>query len=238
MIYLYLALAILVGYFVGNINFARIFSMLFGKKDITTVGSKNPGTMNMLRTRGIGEALLTLIFEAVKSGGPALASLFLFDHFFPGYGNLAYFLVAFATVVGHSFPVFYKFKGGKGVACTFGMFLFHPNLWWVSLIAFAVCFVLFLFIHFPFIVSHIFILSMVIYATCILAIWQIPFWIAIVVILWVDFALIVFLHRGNIKRLCNGNENKVNLVEKLKRKKAHESMAIASDDDTPLGEDN
>ena len=94
MIYLYLALTIVAGYLIGNINFARIFSWMFAKKDITTVGSKNPGTMNMLRTRGFGEALLTLLMEAVKSGAPALACYFLFKTYFPGYEDLAYFLSA------------------------------------------------------------------------------------------------------------------------------------------------
>ncbi len=238
MIYLYLTLAFLAGYLIGNINFARIFSWAFAKKDITTVGSKNPGTMNMLRTRGIGEAFLTLIFEAIKSGVPAIGGYFLFNHFFLGYGNWAYFLIALGAIVGHCFPVFYKFKGGKGVACTFGMFVFHPNLWWISLIVFAICFVLFFFIDYGFIISITFILTMTIVATCLFVIYNFPFWIAFVVILWINFALVLFMHRSNIKRLCTGTENKVNFREKIfKRKKAHESMAVASEDETPLGED-
>lgn len=238
MIYLYLTLAFLAGYLIGNINFARIFSWAFAKKDITTVGSKNPGTMNMLRTRGIGEAFLTLIFEAIKSGLPALGGFFLYNHFFFGYGHWAYFLIAFGAIVGHCFPVFYKFKGGKGVACTFGMFVFHPNLWWISLIVFAICFVLFFFIDYGFIISITFILTMTIVATCIFVVQNFPFWLALVVVLWINFALVLFMHRSNIKRLCSGTENKVNFREKVfKRKKAHESMAVASDDETPLGED-
>lgn len=238
MIYLHLTLAFIAGYLIGNINFARIFSWMFAKKDITTVGSKNPGTMNMLRTRGLGEAVLTLIAEALKSGAPAIGGYFLFEHFFTGFGHLAYFLIAFGTIVGHCFPVFYRFKGGKGVACTFGMFAFHPNLWWIALIVFACCFILFFFIDYGFIISFTFILTMTVVATCIFTIYQFPFWIALIVILWINCLLIVFMHRGNIKRLCTGTENKVNFREKVfKRKKAHESMASASEDDVPLGED-
>ena len=218
MIYLYLALTIVVGYLIGNINFARIFSWMFAKKDITTVGSKNPGTMNMLRTRGFGEALLTLLMEAVKSGAPALACYFLFKTYFPGYEDLAYFLSAIGAVIGHCFPVFYKFKGGKGVACTFGMFLFHPNCWWVSLVMFAICFLLFFFIEYPFIISLTFILTMSIYATCIFALAHVNLYIALIVVLWLNFALIVFMHRGNIKRLVTGKENKVNFREKVFKK--------------------
>lgn len=220
MIYLYLALTIVSGYLIGNINFARIFSWMFAKKDITTVGSKNPGTMNMLRTRGFGEALLTLLMEAVKSGAPALACYFLFKTYFPGYEDLAYFLSAIGAVVGHCFPVFYKFKGGKGVACTFGMFLFHPNCWWVSLVMFAICFLLFFFIEYPFIISLTFILTMSIYATCIFALAHVNLYIALIVVLWLNFVLIVFMHRGNIKRLVTGKENKVNFREKVFKKRS------------------
>ena len=211
-------MTIVVGYLIGNINFARIFSWMFAKKDITTVGSKNPGTMNMLRTRGFGEALLTLLMEAVKSGAPALACYFLFKTYFPGYEDLAYFLSAIGAVIGHCFPVFYKFKGGKGVACTFGMFLFHPNCWWVSLVMFAICFLLFFFIEYPFIISLTFILTMSIYATCIFALAHVNLYIALIVVLWLNFVLIVFMHRGNIKRLVTGKENKVNFREKVFKK--------------------
>ena len=174
--------------------------------------------MNMLRTRGFGEALLTLLMEAVKSGAPALACYFLFKTYFPGYEDLAYFLSAIGAVVGHCFPVFYKFKGGKGVACTFGMFLFHPNCWWVSLVMFAICFLLFFFIEYPFIISLTFILTMSIYATCIFALAHVNLYIALIVVLWLNFALIVFMHRGNIKRLVTGKENKVNFREKVFKK--------------------
>lgn len=217
-VYLYLAIALIVGYFIGNINFARIFSWMFAKKDITTVGSKNPGTMNMLRTRGFGEAFLTLIMEAIKAGGPAIVCYFLFEHYFVGFGNLAYFLTAFGAIVGHCYPVFYKFKGGKGVACTFGMFVFHPQLWWVALIVFALCFVLFFFIDYPFVISLTFILTLSIYATCLFAIEQVLWFIPLIVIIWINFLFIVFLHRGNIKRLLSGTENRVHFKDKIFKK--------------------
>jgi len=226
MIFLYLSIAAIVGYLIGNINFARIFSMAFGKKDITTVGSKNPGTMNMLRTRGFGEAMLTLIFEGIKSGAPALSSYFLFEYLFAGTGHVAYFLVSLAAVVGHCFPIFYKFKGGKGVACTFGMFLFHPQCWWAALIVFVICFVLFMFIEYPFIISFTFILSMSIYATTLFANTMTQYLLAILFLIWVNVLLIIFMHRGNIKRLVTGKENKVNFREKLFKKKHKPESAI------------
>ncbi|MGN1200772.1 MAG: glycerol-3-phosphate acyltransferase [Candidatus Caccovivens sp.] len=217
MIYLYLFLAFLVGYLIGNINFARIFSQSLAKKDITEIGSKNPGTMNMLRTQGFGRAVLTLVFEAIKSGGPAIAGYFLFEHFY-GIGSFAYFIIAFGAIVGHCFPVFYKFKGGKGVACTFGMFLFHPQFWWLSLAMVPVCFLLFLVIDYPFIISFTFCFTLSIYATCHLALTNALWYIPIIVVIWLNMLLLLFMHRGNIKRLLNGTENKVHFIDKLKKK--------------------
>lgn len=238
MIYLYLTIVCVVGYLLGGISFARIFSLLIAKKDITTVGSKNPGTMNVLRTRGIGEAFLTLLFEAVKVGVPALACFYLFRHFYPGYENFAYFLGSMCGVVGHCFPVYYKFKGGKGVACAFGMFVFHPNFWWVSLIVFAICFVLFLFIQYPFIISFTFIFTLTIYSTCIFVLKSIPFWPQLVFIVWVIAALIVFMHRSNIKRLIEGHENKVNFREKLFKRKKTDKSEETKEDDKKVDEKN
>lgn len=224
MIYLYLFLVFFAGYILGNINFARIFSWAFAKKDITTVGSKNPGTMNMLRTRGFGEAFLTLIFEAIKAGLPALVFYFVFKEYLTGYENVAYFLTAFGAIVGHCFPVFYKFKGGKGVACTFGMFVFHPQFWWISLIMFVICFFLFFFIDYPFIISMLFILTMTICATVMYALEFNAYLIAVLVILWLNFLLILFMHRGNIKRLLTGKENKVHFKDKIFKKHKKDSV--------------
>lgn len=230
MIALYLVLVFIGAYLIGNINFARIFSKAFSRRDITEIGSKNPGTMNMLRTHGFAPAILTLIFEAIKSGLPAIATYFLFLYFYPepGFANLAYFISAIGGVVGHCFPVFYKFKGGKGVACAFGMFLFHPACWWVSLITFVVCFLLFMVIEYPFIISIIFLLTLSIYSTCIFHFAQIYFALAVILVVWFGFALILFMHRGNIKRLIQGKENKVNFREKLFKKKEKHQVAELS----------
>ncbi len=226
MIYFYLTLSIFIGYFLGCINFARIFTKSVSNEDITQIGSKNPGTMNMLRTQGFGMAVLTLLFEAVKVGIPAIVNYFIYQHFNPGYETLAYFLSAFGGIIGHCFPIYYRFKGGKGVACTFGMFVFHPDFWWVSLIVFAICFVMFFFIPYGFIITNLFIAVMSTYATVMLVLNHALMWIPIVTILWLNFALIIFLHRGNIKRLIAGTENKVDFKEKVfkhfKKKKVEE----------------
>lgn len=228
-VWLYIVIAAVIGYFVGNVNFARVFTWHFTKKDITKEGSQNPGTMNMLRTQGFGKAMLTLACDALKLGGPALACFFLFNHFFTDFGNIAYFAYAIACILGHCFPVIYKFKGGKGVACTFGMFLFHPTFWWLALILFAICFVLFFFIPYGFVINLSFILAMNVYVTCFYVLNQTLWWVPLIALIWLNFALVVFLHRGNIKRLLNGTENKVDfkakVFEKLNRKKVQKVEA-------------
>lgn len=238
MAYMFLAFAGIVGYFLGSINFARIFQWHLNKKDITKVGSHNPGTMNVLRTRGLGEALLTLAFEALKVGAPALACWFAFgsNPDYAQFAELSYFVSAFCGIFGHCFPIYYRFKGGKGVACTFGMFLFNPHFWWVSLVGFAICFLLFMFIQYGFVISFIFVIGMAIYGTCYYSMLLTnPLNIAVVVILWVNVLLVVFLHRGNIKRFVHGEENKVNFREKvfgkLKKKKVNGESESAENDD-------
>lgn len=230
MIYLYLAIILVLSYLIGNINFARIFSWAFAKKDITTVGSHNPGTMNMLRTRGFGEAILTLFMEAIKSGLPALISYFVIEHFFAGFGNIAFFVAGLGAILGHCFPVFYKFKGGKGVACTFGMFTFHPDLWWISLIVFVVCFLLMLFvIKYGSVISFIYILTMSVTSTCIFVLQEYVNFIPFVVIIWLNALIVIALHHGNIKRLFTGKESKIDLMSKLKKKKTVVSVEEGSD---------
>lgn len=227
MIYLALAISILVGYFVGSINFARIFSWAFAKKDITKEGSHNPGTMNMLRTRGFGEAILTLVADAIKSGLPALISYFVVGYLFEGEGDLAYFVTAIAAILGHCFPVYYKFKGGKGVASTFGLFTFNPHFWWISLIAFVVCFLLLLFVlKYGSVVSFTYILSMSIVSTVLFAIWQIPNYIPILFLIWFNVVLIMILHHENLKRILTGKENKVDLMSKIKGKKEKKEESV------------
>ena len=231
-VYIALVIAFVVSYLIGNINFARIFSWAFAKKDITTVGSKNPGTMNMLRTRGFGEAILTLVMEAIKSGVPALVSYYLIGHFYAGYADLAFFIAGFAAIVGHCFPVFYKFKGGKGVACTFGLFTFHPIFWWMSLIGFVICFILLLFVvKFGSVVSLLYVTGMSVVATVLFSVGNHPFLIALLVIIWLNVVMIYALHHANLYRLFTGKENKVDLMSKLKKKKKSDENKVDNDEE-------
>ncbi len=128
-------MAVTICYFIGCFNFARLISR-FKHKDITTLGSGNPGTMNMTREFGLKIGVLTFFCDALKGGLPAVIAYFVYkDCVFEGTAVLVSdfmrYLCGLCVVVGHIFPVTTKFKGGKGIASTLGLFWFaisceHP----------------------------------------------------------------------------------------------------------------
>ena len=105
-------LVVIVSYLLGSINFAYITARIKGI-DISSEGSGNPGTSNVLRTLGKGSAAIVLFGDLLKGAIPII--FFYQDQYFLIYG--------LAAVVGHIYPVFYKFKGGKGVATGIGVFI-------------------------------------------------------------------------------------------------------------------
>lgn len=128
-------------YLVGCFNFARLISK-FKKRDITKIGSGNPGTMNMSREFGLKIGFITFFCDAFKGGVPPLICFFIYRNtYFSGTETLAsdfirYFCGLF-VIIGHVFPVTSKFKGGKGIASTFGLFWFAlscENPWFILII--------------------------------------------------------------------------------------------------------
>ncbi len=123
MIILLSVFCILAGYLIGSLNFAIIVCKLTGKEDVRHFGSKNAGMTNMLRTYGKVPAILTLVGDVSKG---VLAILLCWLIFFlcrldaPVWLDYA---IGFFAMLGHSFPVFYGFKGGKGVLIAIGIIL-------------------------------------------------------------------------------------------------------------------
>ncbi len=218
-----LILAGVVGYFIGTINFSKIVAWHARKKDITKLGSKNPGAMNMLRSFGVGLAFLTFVAEVVKSGLVCLAFKLLYDHFgIWGGGDFVYYLVGFCLMIGYNFPVWSKFKGGKGVACFSGIFIFSP-IWYVSLGWFVVCFVLFIIIDIGSVISFTYTGGLTIATTVFTWLTGTSAWVSsyITIIVWALFILTLIRHKANIKRLIAGTENKVGFKSKLKKVFCH-----------------
>ncbi|MBQ7368652.1 MAG: glycerol-3-phosphate acyltransferase [Clostridia bacterium] len=125
-------------YLIGCFNFALLISRT-KKRDITKIGSGNPGTMNMSREFGLKVGLATFFCDALKGGVPALAAYFLYQNYvFEGtvfaVSDFARYFCGVLVVIGHIFPVTMRFKGGKGIASTLGLFwacLSCENAWWI-----------------------------------------------------------------------------------------------------------
>lgn len=197
-------LVALCAYLLGSLNFAIIFSKRFYKEDIRTYGSGNAGMTNMLRTYGVKAALVTLLSDALKAVVAILIGRLV-------WGVIGAYLAGFCCMIGHVFPVFYKFKGGKGVVVTFTTVLMTN--WRVGLILLLFFVVLVAGTRF---ISLGSVLCALIYPLllsrmnrgdpqiCML------FAIAITVI-------VVVKHRSNIKRLIEGKENKLSFSKKDKK---------------------
>ncbi len=207
-------LCIAAGYFLGSINAAIIVSRIFYNDDIRKYGSGNAGMTNMLRTYGKKAALFTLILDVLKTVLAVLLGRFIG---FPlatvsSTGSLvplgAYIAALFA-VVGHTFPIYYKFKGGKGVlAAATAICMLKP-------LAF-----LFLFIIFVIIVAGTkfvslgSVISVMIYP---ILLDRINGASICTIFAFMIAILVVFNHRENIKRLWEGKENKISLSSKGKK---------------------
>jgi len=186
-------LAALLGYALGSIPFGLILTKMAGMGDVRDIGSGNIGATNVLRTGNKGLAAATLLLDLVKGFVP----VWLANHY---WGATPAGIAALAAVIGHCFPVWLKFKGGKGVATNAGVCF---GLAWPIGAAYAVSWLLILAL---FRISSLAGITAVLAAP--IAAWQlkmtefVPFLIAIAV-------LIIWLHRANIGRLLSGTEPKV-----------------------------
>ncbi|HEY2120961.1 MAG TPA: glycerol-3-phosphate 1-O-acyltransferase PlsY [Candidatus Acidoferrum sp.] len=112
-----LLLLVVIAYFLGSIPFGLIFGRVFAKKDIREVGSGNIGATNVTRVAGPLPGILTLLFDAAKG---ALAVMIAAR--FTNHNATAMMLAAIAALIGHCYPIWLRFKGGKGIATGLGVF--------------------------------------------------------------------------------------------------------------------
>ena len=203
---LYIVMAI-IAYAIGSVNFSVIFSKKFAGFDVRQKGSGNAGTTNMLRSVGKKAAALTLICDILKGVVSILIALFLGSIFKAENTALLVQIAAIAVVIGHTFPIFFGFKGGKGVATSLGI-LIMTN-WQIGLICLVFGLVL------------IILTRMVSLGACAAAILYPVLTLFITehyitgsnnsyLIYSIILAVIVlFNHRSNIKRILSGKENKI-----------------------------
>ena len=235
MIYFYYTLLAIFSYFLGNISSARIVSK-FKHGDVTKQGSGNPGTLNVWRAFGFWAGVLTFIFDALKGVIATLVGYFLFPHI-GGNAEIALYVAGIFVILGHFFPVCYRFKAGKGIATAIGVFLVAN--WWVSLIAFVVMIVGMLLIKYASIFTLGFVIALSIVEICLTnpANWVNYIFIAGILL------LVLFAHRANIKRLLTGKENKTELIKMLKhlkdkKKENSEENKTIENNDTKIEIDN
>lgn len=208
-----------VSYLIGNVNFAIILSRL-KHGDIRKSGSGNPGTMNIVRTYGKIVGVFCLVLDAFKAAVPA----FFAWRWFAGDwcvmdDKLGLYVAGLAVVVGHIFPVFLKFKGGKGIACIIGVSLVSQPI--VTLIAFAVGLLFIIIVKIGAMGSFIMIFTPSIYEVATLG-GSDP---AVSGIIFAMVALAILAHHANIVRLFSGTENLTVLFKKKKKENTQNKSA-------------
>ena len=125
MMYLYAVLTVVLAYLLGSISFAIILSKMFLKKDVREMGSGNAGTTNVMRTGGLKLGALTFLGDVLKGFIACLVGKLVFECVFENGDEWAVygaFLCGIACMLGHMFPIFFQFKGGKGIATSVGIF--------------------------------------------------------------------------------------------------------------------
>ena len=212
MIYLSCFAIAILSYLLGSLNFGVILSNKLKKDDIRNYGSGNAGTTNMLRKYGKGYAFLTIVGDMLKVVAAAFIALKIMEYTPQTLNEVGIdmsidrniFIKSFAgffCVVGHIFPCFFKFKGGKGVATAGGM-VFVVD-WRIALILLAVFIIVVAFTKY---VSLGSIIMALLYPVLMFAFHRS---IALTVIAAVFTLIVVIAHRGNIKKLLNHTENKI-----------------------------
>ena len=195
----YPLLAAIVGYLIGSLSFAVIISRAMGLSDPRSYGSGNPGATNVLRSGNKAAAVLTLVFDALKGYLPVLAVVLWGGQYGLGEGTAA--LVGLGAFLGHLWPVFFRFEGGKGVATAAGVILaLNPILGAATLATWLIIAYFSRFSSLASLVSAVFapVYEMLIWGTS-----------PIVGALVVMGLLLVWRHSANIKKLLNGTESKL-----------------------------
>jgi acyl phosphate:glycerol-3-phosphate acyltransferase len=202
--YVYPLLATLAGYLIGSLSFAVLVSRLMGLKDPRTYGSKNPGATNVLRSGSKAAAIVTLLLDAFKGWLPVVVVKWFGDAWGLGDGTVA--LVGIAAFLGHLFPVFFRFQGGKGVATAAGVILaFNPWLGLASLLTWLIIAFFFRYSSLASIVTAVFAPAFFLFGQHV--IWDAPG--VQVLSLAAMGVLLVWRHSENINRLIAGKESKL-----------------------------
>lgn len=224
-------LAAVACYLIGCFNFAVIISHI-KKKDIRDIGSGNPGSMNMTRSFGLKIGAINFFCDVIKGGVPAVVGYFIFKNYvFAGtdilVSDFTRYFFGFFVVIGHVFPAPLKFKGGKGIASTMGLFAFSLacEQWWYFFVAVAILIGVLIYIvvtEWGSMGSLIGVASLaafqagifaVRYTACLTNVWVLLMFallLALTVVTWTA-------HRKNIYKLLAGEEHHTSVKHKKKK---------------------
>lgn len=198
------ALVAIAGYLVGSLSFAVIVSRVMGLNDPRTFGSKNPGATNVLRSGSKAAAIATLLLDTAKGWLPVVLVRWFGKPYGLEEGTMA--LVGLAAFLGHLYPVFFKFKGGKGVATALGVLLGLSA--WLGLATVAVFLVVVLASRYVSLASVVAaLMAPVIYVMADGGLWFSTKSVALAVS--VMALLLLYRHTENINRLIKGTESKL-----------------------------
>ena len=191
--------AVIAAYLIGSLSFAVIVSKYYGMDDPRTYGSGNPGAANVLRSGKKKAAALTLLGDALKGLVAVVLARCLQDAL--NLSDITIAAVAVAALVGHMWPLFFSFKGGKGVATALGVLLA------LSPATALVCAAIWLVMAFGFKVSSLAALAATV-AAPLVAFWLMPYpswaWATVVIAV-----LVLYRHKSNIQNLIQGKEGKI-----------------------------
>ena len=205
----YPLLATLAAYLIGSLSFAVLVSRSMGLADPRTYGSKNPGATNVLRSGSKAAAIVTLLLDALKGWVPVVAVKWWGEAWGLGDGTVA--LVGLAAFLGHLYPVFFRFQGGKGVATAAGVIVgFQP---WLGLAALATWLIIAFFFRYSSLASIV----TAVFAPAYFLLGHRVAWDAPgtqVLALAVMGMLLVWRHQENINRLIAGKESKLGAKKK------------------------
>lgn len=191
----WIALGASLAYLIGSLSFAVIVSRLFGLSDPRTYGSGNPGATNVLRSGHKGAAVLTLVFDALKGYLPVVLTVWA------GLPEVVVAAVGLGAFLGHLWPVFFKFEGGKGVATAAGVLLgMDPALGGLVLLVWLG-------------MAAVFRYSSLAALTASLAAPVLQAWLGglgvMTVAVAIMSALLIWRHAANIRKLLAGQESKI-----------------------------
>ncbi|WP_396430947.1 glycerol-3-phosphate 1-O-acyltransferase PlsY [Limnohabitans sp.] len=195
---------VLTSYLIGSLSFAVIVSRLMGLSDPRSYGSKNPGATNVLRSGSKKAAILTLLLDAAKGWLPvALVLTYGPEH---GLGAGVAALAGLAAFLGHLYPVFFGFMGGKGVATAVGVVVgVNGPLALATVLTFAIVVYFSRYVSLASMVAAVFAPAFYLFGTGVA--WQAT--AAEVLSLAIMAMLLIWRHRENINRLLAGTESKL-----------------------------